>query len=45
MYRDGQGVEINLQQAEIWIRKAATQGDPDAKLALEQLTSEQELKE
>ena len=39
LYRDGNGVPRNLKLAEEYLRKAAAQGDNDAKIALYDLTS------
>lgn len=36
-YENGTGVEQDYKQAAYWYRKAAKQGDPDAKEALERL--------
>ena len=40
MYEDGKGVSKNLAEAVKWYRKAADQGDEDARKALERLESD-----
>ena len=40
MYLSGQGVKADRDAAILWLRKAAAQGDADAKLSLEQAQSQ-----
>lgn len=40
-YRDGQGVETDIQQARAWLKKAASQGQNDAIKALSKLDSQE----